>query len=238
MNGVLKDHLDEFVTVYLDDILVFSKNEVEHAEHLRWVLSQLRLHKLYAKLSKCSFGLASVQYLGHVVSHGTVAVDPDKVKAVSDWPEPTCSKHVQQFIGLANYYHRFIPHFAEIAEPLTSIMGKQATFVWNKAQQSAFDKLKVALCEAPVLCLPDLNADFVLETDASNIAVGAVLQQDKGQGLQPVSYFSRKLNSAERNYPVHEREQYAVVLACLKWRHYLMGKCTKVVTDHRALTHL
>ena len=167
MNRVLQKH-DHCSVVYLDDVLVHSPTAEAHVRDLRGVLECLRLEKLQAKRSKCTFAQREVEFLGHVVSDAGVKPDPRKVQAVAEWPTLKSTKDIQQFLGLANYYNRFISGFAKLAAPLTNLLGTKVPWVWEAAQSDAFDSLKKALCAAPVLCLPDLAGDFVLETDASD----------------------------------------------------------------------
>ncbi|WVZ63682.1 hypothetical protein U9M48_013295 [Paspalum notatum var. saurae] len=158
MNSVFMDYLDKFVVVFIDDILIYSKTEAEHEEHLRLVLQRLREHKLYAKFSKCEFWIDEVRFLGHVVSKGGIAVDPSKVSTVTNWKVPEIPKEVRGFLGLAGYYRRFIENFSRIAKPMTSLLEKDAEFRWTNAQQAAFDELKKRLTTAPVLTLPDQHS--------------------------------------------------------------------------------
>lgn len=167
MNDVLKDYVDVFVVVYLDDILIFSKNDEEHANHVRMVLQRLREHKLYAKMSKCAFFQSEIEFLGHVVGASGIAMSDDKVKAILDWPEPRTVTHVRAFLGLANYYRTFIRNFGHFAAPLTDLTKKDQTFHWGELEQSAFDALKNAVTTAPVLALHDHTKDNYLYTDAS-----------------------------------------------------------------------
>lgn len=237
MNTVLKGL--PFVVVFMDDILVFSKTVSEHHDHVREVLNRLRTHKLYASPKKCEFYRESVEYLGHVITPEGVTVLPSKVNAVQGWPAPTDLKSLRQFLGLTGFYRHFVPQYGTVAAPLTDLLQSSTPWHWSSRQQSAFDSLKVALCAAPVLCFPDPEKPFVVGTDASDYAVGAVLQQDHGRGLQPVAYLSRKLSSAERNYAVHEKELLAIVHSVRTWRHHLQGArhTIKVLTDHVTLRY-
>ena len=149
------DYLAVFVVIFIDDILIFSKTEEEHEEHLRLVLQRLREHQLYAKFSKCEFWIDEVPFLGHIISKGGIAVDPSKVKDVLEWETPQTVKEVRSFLGLAGYYRRFIENFSKIAKPLTSLLEKNAAFIWTDEHQMAFDELKKRLTTAPVLTLPD-----------------------------------------------------------------------------------
>ncbi|CAI7889727.1 unnamed protein product [Closterium sp. NIES-53] len=221
-----------------DDILVYSKNMKEHVEQLRKVFEILRKNKFYVKLSKSDFALKKVQFLGHMVSAEGVHVDPRKIEAVKKWKVPENVKELQQFIGFAKYYNRFVPQYAKIAAPLTDLLKKDTPFKWDTPHQQAMEQLQTALTTAPVLILPDPEKDYVVEADASDQAVGAVLMQDHGRGLQPIAYLSKKLHGAELNYPIHDKEALAIVVAFKAWRCYLEGAKTTVYTDHCSLKYL
>lgn len=241
MNEIFRQHLDVFVLVYLDDILVFSKNEEDHAQHLHKVFEILRQHQLYAKLSKCAFGQSSLPFLGHIVGKDGIRVDPAKVDAITTWPTPTSQHDVRCFLGLANYYRRFVKGFSQLANPLTSLLAERSTFIWGPEQQQSFEALKAALSSAPILSAPDFTSPFAVTTvsaDASDFAIGAVLTQGEKDTLKTIAYLSRKLNPAERNYPVHERELLAIIFALKQWRHYLMGRPFTIHTDHHGLQHI
>ncbi|CAI7834188.1 unnamed protein product [Closterium sp. NIES-53] len=238
MNHIQRPLLDECVVVYLDDILIYSKNMKEHVEHLRKVFEILRKNKFYVKLSKSDFALKKVQFLGHMVSAEGVHVDPRKIEAVKKWKVPENMKELQQFLGFTNYYNRFVPQYAKIAAPLTDLLKKDTPFKWDTSHQQAMEQLQTALTTAPVLILPDPEKDYVVEADASDQAVGAVLMQDHGNGLQPIAYFSQKLHGAELNYPIHDKEALAIVVAFKAWRCYLEGAKTTVYTDHCSLKYL
>ena len=213
------DYLDVFVVIFIDDILIFSKTEEEHEEHLRLVLQRLREHQLYAKFSKCEFWIDEVPFLGHVISQGGIAVDPSKVKDVLKWETPQTVKEVRSFLGLAGYYRRFIENFSKIAKPLTSLLEKDVAFVWTDERQRAFDELKKRLTTAPVLTLPDQTKRFTVYCDASKDGLGCVLMQEG----RVIAYASRQLRRHELNYPTHDLELAAVVHALKIWRHYFMG---------------
>ncbi|WVZ63305.1 hypothetical protein U9M48_012946 [Paspalum notatum var. saurae] len=178
MNKVFMEYLDKFVVVFIDDILIYSKTEEEHEEHLRLVLQKLREHKLYAKLSKCEFWLHQVPFLGHIVSKGGIMVDPSKTSSVMDWKVPEVVKEVRGFLGLAGYYRRFIESFSKIAKPMTSFLEKSVPFIWTRERQAAFDELKNRLTTALVLTLPDLTKSFTVYCDASKECLGCVLMQE------------------------------------------------------------
>ena len=238
INSVFKEELDNFVLVYLDDILVFSTTLEEHIQHIRKALERLRSAKLYARLHKCAFFQHRVEYLGFDVSAEGVQPSPDKVKAVVEWPIPQSVRDVRGFLGLASFYRRFIKQFSLKARPLTDLTCEKHVWQWTTKEEKAFNELKRSLVVAPVLHIPDFDREFVVTTDASLVSVGAILEQNFGQGLQPVAYESRKLNPAETRYSAYERELLGIVWAIGKWRHYLEGKHFIVQTDHSSLRHL
>ena len=239
MNTIFESDLDKFVQVFLDDILIFSSDMNEHLRNLRAVLTTLRKHQLFAKLSKCEFGLSSVTYLGHVVSDDGIATDPEKVESVKKWPTPKNVHEVRQFLGLAGYYQRFIAGFADIAAPLSDLTRDDTPWAWGEPQNKALESLKKALSSAPVLMVPDPRKEFVVETDASGFAVGAIVSQkdDKGS-LRVVAYASRKMTGPESRYPTHTKELLAIHYAFGKFRHYLHGPHVRVLTDNISLRYL
>ena len=222
MNKVFISYLDKFVVVFIDDILVFSKNEEEHEEHLRLVLQKLRANQLYAKASKCEFWLDEVSFLGHVISKGGIAVDPSKVKDVLNWETPKNVGDIRSFLGLAGYYRRFVEGFSKISRPLTKLLEKNAVFKWTEECESAFEELKRTLTTAPVLVMPDMQKEFAVYCDASGKGLGCVLMQEG----HVVAYAYRQLRKHERNYPTHDLELAAVVHALKIWRYYLVAKRT------------
>ncbi|CAI7932609.1 unnamed protein product, partial [Closterium sp. NIES-54] len=238
MNDIFRPFLDRFVIVFLDDILIFSKSLEEHAQHLRIVLDTLRHHRLYAKLSKCTFACSSIGFLGHVISSKGIAMDPAKVQCLADWPAPRTVAELQSFIGLAKYYRKFVFNFSHICAPLTDLFRQGAAFQWGRPQQTAFNSIKSALTSAPVLTVDDPSRPYFIWTDASDVAVGAILCQDHGHGMQPLAFESRKLQLAERNYATHDRELLAIVHAIKTWRCYVELQPVTVYTDHRPLQHL
>ncbi|GJW51668.1 putative reverse transcriptase domain-containing protein [Tanacetum coccineum] len=234
MNCVCKPYLDKFVIVFIDDILIYSRNEEEHANHLRIILELLRKEKLYAKFSKCDFWIHIVQFLGHLIDSQGLHVDPAKIKAVKNWETPTTPTKVRQFLGLTGYYRRFIKGFSKIAKPLTKLTQKNKKYIWEKDQELTFQLLKQKLCEAPTLALPKGNDNFVVYCDASIQGLGAVLMKKE----KVIAYPSRQLKPHEENYTTHDLELGAVIFALKIWRHYLYGtKCT-VFTDHKSLQHI
>ncbi|GJX55375.1 putative reverse transcriptase domain-containing protein [Tanacetum coccineum] len=219
MNHVCKPYLDKFVIVFIDDILIYSCNKEEHAVHLRIILELLRKEKLYAKFSKCDFWISIVQFLRHLIDSQGLHVDPAKIKAVKNWASPITPIEIPQFLGLAGYYWRFIKGFLKIAKPLTELTQKNKKYIWGEDQETAFQLLKLKLCEAPILALPEGNDDFVVYCDASLQGLGAVLMQRE----TIIAYASRQLKPHEENYTIHDLELGAVVFALKIWRHYLYG---------------
>jgi hypothetical protein len=178
MNSVFMTELDKFVVVLIDDILIYSKNEKEHAKHLRIVLQRLRDHKIYAKFSKCEFWLDSVKFLGHTISKDGISVDPSKVQEVMDWKPPKSVHQICSFLGLAGYYRRFILNFSRIAKPMTELLKKGVKFVWSEACEKAFHTLRQHLTSAPVPVQPDNSKPFEVFCDASGTGLSCVLMQD------------------------------------------------------------
>ncbi|GKD43624.1 putative reverse transcriptase domain-containing protein [Tanacetum coccineum] len=177
MNRVCKPYLDKFVIVFIDDILIYSRNKEEHEDHLRIIMELLKKEKLYAKFSKCDFWISTVQFLRHVINSQGNHVDPAKIKAVKDWASPATPTEIRQFLGLAGYYRRFIEDFSKIAKPLTELTQKNKKYIWGENQESAFQLLKQKLCEAPILALPKGNNNFIVYCDASLQGLGAALMQ-------------------------------------------------------------
>ena len=175
MNDVLREYLGRFVVVYLDDVLIYSKDEHAHAKHLRQVLQKLREHQLFGKLQKCEFFVSSLEFLGHKVTAQGIAVLERKVQALREWPTPNDKTQTRSFLGLANYYRRFVPAFSAIARPLTDLTRKNVAFKWDAECEASFELLKQKLCSAPGLALPDPNHPFVVVTNASDIAIGGAL---------------------------------------------------------------
>jgi hypothetical protein len=219
MNGVFRDYLDKFVQVFIDDILIYSRTMEEHDEHLRLVLQCLRENKLYGKLSKCSFYQSKIHYLGHVISDEGIVVDPTKVEAIMEWLAPMNVPEVRSFMGLAGYYQWFIEGFSKIANPITELQKKNKKFVWTEKCAEEFQRLKELLTTTPILKVPDMDADFLVCTDASKEGLGGVLMQDG----QVITYISRKLRRHEENYATHDLELLSIVYALRVWRHYLIG---------------
>jgi len=226
-----------FVTIYLDDILVHSDSVETHAQHLKVVFQRIRDAGLTLRGSKCHIRLSSVRYLGHVFSAKGMSADPSKVQDITDWPVPTNATEVRQFLGLASYYRRYILNFSNIAAPLHFLTQKDVLFKWDSKCEETFQALKAHLVQAPVLAYPCFDStaeEFVLQTDASAVGLGAILEQDG----HVIGYASRSLTSSERNYSVVQRECLAIVFGLKQFRHYLLGKSFRLYTDHAPLQWL
>jgi hypothetical protein len=234
MNDVFWAHLWDFVVVYLDDILIYSKTEEEHRKHVQIVLDLLRKEKFYACPDKSTFAQQECKFLGHIIGKDGVKVDPKKIEAVRDWPIPKNQHQVRSFLGLANYFRRFIQGFSTLAAPLSALTRAKATYEWTPKCHEAFEGIKHALTHAPVLASPDSLKPFTVVCDASLLGVGGVLLQDD----RPVAFESRKLSPAELNYTTGEQELLAVVHCLTVSRCYLEGPRFTVITDHCPNTYL
>jgi hypothetical protein len=234
MNSVFMPELDKFVVVFIDDILIYSKSEEEHAKHLRIVLTRLREHQLYAKFSKCVFWLEEIQFLGHVLSAKGIAVNPSKVKDILEWKPQTTVHQVPSFLGLVGYYRRFIPDFSKIVKPITSLLKNDTRFDWSSKCNEAFEQLKILLTTAPVLAQPDIEKPFDVYCDASGSGLGCVLMQEG----RVIAYASRQLRRHEEHYPTHDLELAAMDHALKIWRHYLLGNICHIYTDHKSLKYI
>ena len=238
MTDIFRDLLDQGLLVYLDDLCLYSQDEATHRRLLRTVLERLREHKLFCKKSKCLFGVDRVDFLGFCVSGDGISCDPGKVRAIRDWPTPTSVSEVRSFLGLANYYRRFVRSFAAKAAPLHELLQADAAWAWTPERAHAFADIKTALISAPIVIAPDFSRPFVLRTDASKFAIGAVLSQHIDGEERVVAYESRKLNKHERNYEVHDKELLAIVHCLRVWRHYLLGQPFTVLTDNTPAKHI
>ncbi|QRW07203.1 Retrotransposable element Tf2 protein [Ceratobasidium sp. AG-Ba] len=238
MNDIFRHLLGVTVVVYMDDILIFSEKEEDHAEHVKEVLKILRENNLYAKLSKCEFFVKKVIFLGLVITPEGISMEEEKIKAIMEWGAPRKIKEVQAFLGFVNFYRRFIAEFSKIARPLHDLTKKDTKFEWTQECQQAFEEIKKRVSQDPVLIHPNPDKPFILETDASGIAIGAILSQRGEDGyLHPVAYLSKSYNDAQRNYDTANKELLAIVESLKHWRIYLKGTISPVTvfTDHRNL---
>lgn len=242
MNDILRDLISEGeVLVYLDDILVFSSDSEKHREVVQKVLSCLRANGLYLWASKCEFERREIEYLGLIIAHNEVRMDPVKVDGVAKWPNPRNVKDLQSFLGFCNFYRRFICDFSHIAGPLFDLTKKDKPWAWSEPEETAFQTLKDAVTSGPVLMLPDSTRPYRVEADSSDFALGAVLSQEspKDGKWHPVAFMSKSLGSVERNYVIHDKEMLAIIEALKEWRHYLEGSELpfEIWTDHKNLEY-
>jgi transposase InsO family protein len=240
INEVLGEHLDVFVVAYLDDILIFSQTKEQHVEHVQTILKKLHHAKLKLRPKKCEFHVQETDFLGHRITNEGIQTDYNKVQVIQEWPVPTNLRELQKFIGMVNYYRRYINNYAQGMGPLFQLLKKQTPFQWKEEQQKAFEEAKSKLTTTPLLVQHDPEKETTIETDASDYAIGARMTQPGPDGKpRPVAFYSRKLIQAELNYDIHDKELLAIVTAFRVWRPYLEGaKHTIIVkTDHKNLTY-
>lgn len=245
MFDIFRDILDIYVVVYLDDILIFSENIDKHRSHVSEVLQRLSDNHLYAKLSKCIFETNSVDFLGFVVSDKGINMAGDKVEAIKIWNAPKTQKDVMSFLGFTNFYRRFIRNYSRLALPLTSLLKKGVPFAWTPECENSFQNFKLIFTSDSFLFHVDPALPFLLETDASDFAIGSVLSQfipdsvDAYKNTRPIAFYSRKFISAEINYTVHDKELLSIVDSFKHFRHYLLGSefPVLVLSDHRNLEY-
>lgn len=234
MNTIFDKMIRRNVLVFVDDILVYSKTLEEHVQHLREVFAVLQQHKLFVKASKCSFAKQQLEYLGHIIGAQGVATDPSEVHAVQDWLVPRNLKQLRGFLGLTSYYRKFIKNYGIMTRPLTALLKKGVPFKWAELQQQAFSQVKWAMVQAPVLALPDFSQEFIVETDACDKGIGAVLLQNG----HPIAYLSKALGVKAQALFTYEKECLAILMAVNKWRAYLQNNEFVIQTNHKSLTHL
>lgn len=234
MNDTLSPVLRKCALVFFDDILIYSPDLPTHLTHLRQVLQLLSNHQWKVKLSKCAFAQEHISYLGHIISGAGVAKDPSKIQSIVDWVRPTTIKKLRGFLGLAGYYRKFIKNFGAISKPLTQLLKKDAPFNWTAEVEQAFQLLKQSLVSAPVLALPDFQQPFTLETDASDLGIGAVLSQNQ----HPIAYVSKPLGPRTQGLSTYEKECLAIMMVVDHWRPYLQFQEFLILTDHHSLMHL
>lgn len=239
MNHILKEQIDGgHVIVYMDDILIFTDTIEENHRITRWVLDTLREHKLFLKVEKCDFEVSEVEYLGVLIGHGTVRMEPKKVAAVKNWNEPTKKQQLQQFLGFCNFFRRFIHGYSAVAKPLTCLTSK-VDWTWGADQHHAFEELKRRIAEDVTLLIPTDDDPFRVETNSSDYANGGCLSQKVNGVWCPVAFRSRSLNDVERNYEIYDKEMMAIMDSLADWRQYLMGakEPLEIWTDHQNLQY-
>src|ERR1043166_4822978 len=239
MNTVLQPYINKICVVYLDDIIIYSKNYEQHQKDLETIFKVLYQAQLQIKLKKCKFFLTKVKFLGHEISGEGIKTDPEKIKVMQDLPTPQNLKNVQEVMGLFQYYKSFIKDFAKIAAPLYSLLKKDQDFRWEDDTQKAFEQLKQKMIEAPILAHPNLDESFILYTDASYTGLGFILTQKKADGKEhPIRYEGRKLTPSERNYTITDLECLGIIYAIRKTNQYFRQKTLTLITDHKALETL
>ena len=223
------------VLIYIDDLLIYGNSFDQHFDRFKEVLSRLREANLKLAPKKCHLLKREITYLGHQIVDGVVKPDPTKTKIIDEYPVPTSIKEVKSYVSLMSYYRKFVPGFAQIAKPLTTLLEKNAEFKWSVECQLAFEKLKSSLSKETSLYLANFDLPFRLACDASGVAIGAVLSQIVDKKERPIAFFSKVLTKQQRNWSVTERELYAVVMGCQTYRQYLLGRHFEIITDHRPL---
>jgi len=241
INDTLMDYLDDFVTAFVDDLLIYSRNAAEHEIHVKKVLERLRAAGLQASIKKCEFHVTRTKYLGFILTTDGIEVDPEKTAVIRNWAVPTTVRGVQSFLGFCNFYRRFIKDYSRIAKPLNHLTRKDVSFAWTDKCQQVFEELKKRLTDAPILRHYHPDLETKLETDASDGVVAGVLSQKHGDLWYPVAYYSRSMSNAERNYEIHDKEMLAIIRALQEWRAELEGLQLQerfdIYTDHRALEY-
>ena len=241
MDHIFRDMIIEgWISIYMDDILIFSKDPREHEKRTLRVLQRLQENDLFLKPEKCKFDVQEVEFLGLIIHPDKISMDPTKLAGIKDWPTPTTVKGVRSFLGFGNFYRRFIGHYADIARPLNDLTKKDKKFEWIPECQKAFDTLKDKFAKEPVLLMPDTTKPFYIEADASKFASGAVLrQQDQNGDWHPCGFISHSFDATQRNYEIYDRELLAIIRALETWRHYLLGSQhpTTILSDHKNLTY-
>ncbi len=235
MNDIFREWLDDFVVVYIDDILIYNGSLQEHVEHLRKVFQRLRENKLYAKFKKCEFRVTKVDFLGHRITQEGLKMDNHKVKTILDWEPLKSMPTLRSFLGLASYYRKFIKNFAKMTTPLINLLKKSARiYEWDGACDEAFETLKGILVKAPVLKLPNFDKDYEIHSDASDFAIAGILMQEG----KLVAFESKKLSETKRRWLTHEKEIWAVIHRLKTWGHYIGSKDVVVWTDNVILKYL
>jgi hypothetical protein len=232
MNEVLKDFIRKFVIVYLDDLLIFSKTEVEHLKHLVAVMRRLQQHKLLINMKKSSFMRTELIYLSFVISANELKIDPKKIKVIKNWPSPKSVFEVRSFHCLDSFYRKFIQNFSGISTSMMDTVKKRHKyFHWMEEAEKSFNLLKKKITDQLILVLPDFSKTFQVRCDTSGFTIGVVLSQDD----KMITYFSEKLNEAKIKYSMHDKEFYSFIQALKKWRHYLVPKEFVLYSDNHTL---
>jgi len=241
MNEILRDLINEGkVAAFVDDVLVGTEIEEGHDKVVEEILRRLEENDLYIKPEKCAWKVRKIGFLGVVIGPNGIEMEEEKVDRVLRWPEPKNMKDIRKFLGLANYYRRFIKDFARVARPINMLTRKDVKWQWGVEQQKAFNELKRVFTTKPVLAVPDLDKEFRVEADASNYATGGVLSMKCSDEMwRPVAFISKSLSNTERNYEIHDKEMLAVIRCLEAWRHFLEGMTIKfeIWIDHKNLEY-
>ncbi|KAH0812109.1 hypothetical protein GEV33_010682 [Tenebrio molitor] len=238
MTRVLEGHLGKFAHVYLDDIIIFSRDHREHLVHLRLILERLQEYGLRCATEKCRFGVTELPYLGHIVGGNHNRPQPKHLEQIRSAPTPTTRKQLQSFLGLANWVRDYVPRFAELAAPITDLLNKKSRYRWTEEAQQAFEALKEAMSRPLHLHRPDPRKRFFLQTDASGVGIAAVLYQEEEDRRLVISHASAKLNQTQQKYHINEQECLAIVWAVRRYRAYLEDQEFTLRTDNKALLWL
>lgn len=239
MDRIFNDIKFKFILNFCDDIIIYSKDKVSHLEHIKEVVKRLSDHNLTVNMKKGRFFCREISFLGNVISNNKVTIDPDRTKNVREFPVPRNVKNVRQFLGMTSFFSRYIPHYAEICEPLCKLKRKRVRFDWTEECQIAYDKLKFAISNPPVLQIANFDKPFIVMSDASFYACGGVLlQHNENNDLLPIAYFSKLFDKTARNYTIYEKECLSAILCIEKWHEFLCIKPFKLITDNEALSYV
>ena len=238
MTEVFNNKFPPFIKIYMDDLIIHSEGFEQHIEHLNVLFAILNKHNLKLNIDKCHFAKNTIKYLGHIISNEGIMPDPDKISVVENFPIPSTKREVRSFLGLCQYYSKFMPKLAHLAAPLNALTSTKITFRWSDHAGESFERLKQLLIEAPILAHPDFSSAFTLHTDASNHAVGIALCQVQDGDERAIAYYGKALNSAEKNYSTTEKEMLAIIVGLKKFKPYLFGSKFLVHSDHKPLKYM
>jgi hypothetical protein len=238
MNAIFRDVIDEWVVIYMDEILVFSNSKEEYSGHVREVLSRLRKRHLFLKPRKCDFFTTSTSFIGISITPEGISIEKEKIRALAEWPTPTTVKQLRSFLDFANFLRSWVNNFSSLAKPLTTLTRKDVKWGWSEEEDKAFNSIKKVITSAPDLIHPNPEEPYYLETDASGVALGAILSQ-KGQDgrMHPIAFLSESFTPPQRNYDTHDKELLAIIRSLEHWRLYMEGTLIPIIvyTDHRNL---
>ena len=235
MDDVFREYLGNFAVIYIDDIAIFSDSDEEHITHLRKIFQTMRENNIFAKKSKCFFGQSRAPYLGHYISEKGIEMDQKKITTMLNWPEIKTLKQLRGFLGLTGYYRRYIQDYAKKALSLTKLLKEENPFKWTEEQEEAKQLLIKALTEAPILQPPNEKKPYTVTTDASLLAMGAVLSQEG----KPIAFLSKTFSEQQKNWTIYDKEMWAIIFALRQWECYLLnGHKVTIITDNNAITTL